>query len=136
MAQVLLVVCHDLTDFKERVEFDKDRQLIATLQHEEKGTHTAQEKDAERAIAAVDGARERLGEQLQAVERYLRSTTEADGRSTGDRGDRDDGADLRSAHQHCSDELDVLAQAASIMGGVATRSRQAQNDSHQRIMLR
>ena len=25
---VLLVVCHDLTDFKERVELEKDRQLI------------------------------------------------------------------------------------------------------------
>jgi hypothetical protein len=29
---VVLVVCHDLTDFKERVELEKDRELISSLQ--------------------------------------------------------------------------------------------------------
>ena len=47
---VILVVCHDLTDFKERVELEKDRELISTLQHEEKNTHLAQQEDAVRTI--------------------------------------------------------------------------------------
>ena len=39
----LLVVCHNLTDFKKRVELEKDQEAVADIQHEEKGVHSAAE---------------------------------------------------------------------------------------------
>jgi hypothetical protein len=39
----VLVVCHDLTDFKFRVEVEKDRQVAAKLQHEDKNTCVARD---------------------------------------------------------------------------------------------
>ena len=46
----MLVVCHDLTDFKFRIEVEKDRQVAAKLQHEDKNTHKAQEVGARYAL--------------------------------------------------------------------------------------
>ena len=49
----VLVVCHDLTDFRFRIEVEKDRQVAAKLQHEDKNTHKAQEVGAHYAIEQV-----------------------------------------------------------------------------------
>ena len=56
----MLCVAHDLTDFKARVELEKDRKAIANLQHEEKNAHQAQEADAAHAAKLLAGVQDTL----------------------------------------------------------------------------
>ena len=53
-------IAHDLTDFKARVELEKDRRAIANLQHEEKNAHQAQEADAARAAKLLTSVQDTL----------------------------------------------------------------------------
>ena len=113
---VLLVVCHDLTDFKERVELEKDRQLISTLQHEEKNAHQAQELDADRVSAMLLELESKLCKQRDIAHEY-----------------HPDWVDFYSAHL---DSCRTLKQAHVVLGDIVDRAQSAQRQAHNRIMLR
>ena len=142
----LILICHDLTDFKERIELQKDRELIATLQvtgrhsccnhrrhslhhhlhltssphplrqHEEKNTNQAQELDASRVAQMVDELEARLREQRDVVHEHQPGWV-----------------DFYSAH---ADASRTLQQMRAVVGDVVERAREAQQQSHSRIMLR
>ena len=49
-ANVLLVVCSDLTDFKQRLELQQQREFVATMQHEHKNALLGQQLAAKAAF--------------------------------------------------------------------------------------
>ena len=69
---LLFVICHDLTDLKERIELAKDKQLIATLQHEAKNGHQAQELNAGAALGHLEQLEGDYQQEQQDLHRNLR----------------------------------------------------------------
>ena len=112
----LLVVCHDLSDFKERIELEKDRELASTLQHEDKNAHQSQELDAERVVKIVAELEEKLRVQRDIAHEY-----------------HPDWVDFYSAH---ADSCRTLRQADGILHDMVDRAREAQHEAHKRIMIR
>ena len=115
-ADTLLVVCHDLTDFKFRIEAQKDRKVAARLQHEEKNAHQAQELDAERAARLLAELEAKLRAQRDIAHEY-----------------HPDWVDFYSAH---ADSCRSLATADGVLRDMAARAREAQHATHRRVMLR
>jgi hypothetical protein len=115
-ADRLLVVCHDLTDFKERVELEKDRQLIGTLQHEEKNTHQSQELDVQRARDRMGVVRECIDERRAVAAKFHTP------------GLVELWDDFQRGLGGALDEADTILQ------DIAARARDAQQQAHARIM--
>ena len=116
----MLVVCHDLTDFRFRIEVEKDRQVAAKLQHEDKNTHKAQEVGAHFAI-----------EQLSIIETQLVAMRDAADHFESPEL-RQVWMDLASVHEH---SFAAIKQARGTLGTLERRSQRAQEESHTRIMM-
>ena len=114
----LLVVCHDLTDFKERIELEKDKELVATLQHEEKNAHQAVELDAQRAVDFLGLVRQRMDDQRAVAAKFHSPQL----------------AKLWDDFQAALGT--ALGDADDAMRSVVERAQRAQQQTHDRIMLR
>ena len=119
-ACTLLVVCHDLTDFKERIELEKNRSVSAQMQHEDKNAHKSQELGAMHAMRLLGTIEQRLLAQRKAAKEFV-------------------GPELREvwhSFQAVHDEsFKTLREVASVLETMMERSQKAQDDSHQRIMM-
>ena len=114
----LFVVCHDLTDFKERIELEKDKELVATLQHEEKNAHQAAELDAQRAVDFLGLVRQRMDDQRAVAAKFHSPQL----------------AKLWDDFQAALGT--ALGDADDAMRSVVERAQRAQQQTHNRIMLR
>ena len=116
----MLIVCHDLTDFKFRIETEKDRQVAARLQHEDKNTHKAQEINAKHALEQLGIIEGQLLAHRGAAELFespeLRSVWK----------------DMEAVREH---SFEALRQAKATMATMVARAQQAQEDSHLRVMM-
>ena len=114
----LLAVCHDLSDFRERIELEKDRQLVGTLQHEEKNAHLAQELDVRRALSGISSIRTHIDEQRVALAKTESSEQMA----------------MWTSFERSM--MKALDDTDKVLHDVATRSREAQQQTHNQVMLR
>ena len=116
----VLVVAHDLTDFRFRIEVEKDRQVAAKLQHEDKNTHKAQEVGARYAI-----------EQLGIIEAQLVAQREAATHFESPEL-KQIWMDLAAVRNH---SFAAIKQATDTLRTLQSRSQRAQEESHTRIMM-
>ena len=116
----MLVVCHDLTDFRFRIEVEKDRQVAAKLQHEDKNTHKAQEVGANFAIEQLGIIEAQLVAQRDAAERFESPEL------------RQIWMDLAAVREH---SFAAIKQATGTLRTLEQRSQRAQEESHTRIMM-
>ena len=116
----VLVVCHDLTDFKFRTEVEKDREVAAKLQHEDKNTHKAQEVSAHHALEQLGIIEAQLNTQRDAAERFESPEL------------KQVWMDLARMHVH---SFAAIKQAKATLRTLECRSQRAQQESHTRIMM-
>jgi len=116
----VLIVCHDLTDFKFRIEVEKDRQVAAKLQHEDKNTHKAQEVGAHYAIEQLGIIEAQLIAQCNAAALFASPEL------------KQIWMDLAAVREH---SFAAVEQAKVTLRMLETRSQRAQEESHMRIMM-
>mmetsp|Transcript_27988 Transcript_27988/g.92056 ORF Transcript_27988/g.92056 Transcript_27988/m.92056 type:complete len:743 (+) Transcript_27988:60-2288(+) len=116
----VLVVCHDLTDFKFRIEAEKDRQVAAKLQHEDKNLHKSHEVSASYTL-----------EQLGIIEKQLAAHRDAAAQFQSPELKKV-WLDLEAVREH---SFEAIRQAKATLATMQTRSKRAQEDAHLRIMI-
>jgi len=119
-ANRLLVVCHDLSDFKYRIEVEKDRKVAARLQHEEKNGHRAQQVSVQYAAAQIRIVEEHLIAHENAATQFVSPELK--------------GVWLSLSESYKASSK-ALAEALATMHGIDERAQQALDDTHLRVMM-
>jgi CheY-like chemotaxis protein len=99
-----------------RAVIARSRELISSLQHEEKNAHQAQEDDATRTVEILGTIERRLTDQRDIAVEY-----------------HPDWSDFLSGYRL---SVESLNQAQHVVKDIVVRAKRSQHESHTRIMLR